>query len=81
MMRGFVGEKDNLLLWVLIYYVGECLDFIVVVEVKVRRKVRKMVGMSYLYFKDKLFENVLSEKIDSYKLEVVLIIIELISSK
>ncbi|GJN34725.1 hypothetical protein PR202_gb23416 [Eleusine coracana subsp. coracana] len=46
MMRSFVEEKENPLLWASTYHAGECLDPVAVAESKTRRKAKKRSGMS-----------------------------------
>uniref|UniRef100_J3N0D6 Uncharacterized protein n=2 Tax=Oryza brachyantha TaxID=4533 RepID=J3N0D6_ORYBR len=41
MMRSFVEEKQNPLLWASTYHAGECLDPVAVAEAKARRKAKK----------------------------------------
>lgn len=45
MMRSFVEEKENPLLWASTYHAGECLDPVAVAESKTRKKVKKRSGM------------------------------------
>jgi 2-phosphoglycerate kinase len=45
MMRSFVEEKENPLLWASTYHAGECLDPFAVAESKTRRKAKKHSGM------------------------------------
>ncbi|KAG0456914.1 hypothetical protein HPP92_022071 [Vanilla planifolia] len=44
MMRSFVDEKQNPLLWASTYHAGECLDPIAVAEAKARRKAKKVAS-------------------------------------
>ncbi|KAJ6830605.1 P-loop NTPase domain-containing protein LPA1-like [Iris pallida] len=46
MMRSFVDEKQNPLLWASSYHAGECLDPVAVAEAKVKRKAKKLSGIS-----------------------------------
>ncbi|XP_044979265.1 P-loop NTPase domain-containing protein LPA1 homolog isoform X1 [Hordeum vulgare subsp. vulgare] len=46
MMRSFVDEKENPLLWASTYHAGECLDPLAVSEAKARRKAKKRSGVS-----------------------------------
>jgi 2-phosphoglycerate kinase len=46
MMRSFVDEKENPLLWASTYHAGECLDPVAVSEAKARRKAKKHSGVS-----------------------------------
>ncbi|XP_019413944.1 PREDICTED: P-loop NTPase domain-containing protein LPA1 homolog 1-like isoform X2 [Lupinus angustifolius] len=56
MMRSFVDEKENPLLWASTYHAGECLDPISVAEAKVRKKAKKLAGVSHSLPKDELTE-------------------------
>ena len=46
MMRSFVEEKENPLLWASTYHAGECLDPVAVAEAKARRNAKKGSGVS-----------------------------------
>ncbi|KAL6566817.1 hypothetical protein OROMI_015221 [Orobanche minor] len=46
MMRSFVDEKQNPLLWASTYHAGECLDPYAVAEAKDKRKAKKSTGIS-----------------------------------
>ncbi|XP_031123249.1 P-loop NTPase domain-containing protein LPA1 homolog 2-like [Ipomoea triloba] len=46
MMRSFVNEKQNPLLWASTYHAGEYLDPIAVAEAKAKRKAKKLAGYS-----------------------------------
>ncbi|KAJ0967326.1 hypothetical protein J5N97_024243 [Dioscorea zingiberensis] len=46
MMRSFVDEKQNPLLWASTYHAGECLDMMAVAEAKAKRKAKKLAGFS-----------------------------------
>uniref|UniRef100_A0A0E0M4T8 Uncharacterized protein n=1 Tax=Oryza punctata TaxID=4537 RepID=A0A0E0M4T8_ORYPU len=46
MMRSFVQEKQNPLLWASTYHAGECLDPVAVADAKARRKAKKRSGIS-----------------------------------
>jgi 2-phosphoglycerate kinase len=46
MMRSFVEEKQNPLLWASTYHAGECLDPVAVADAKARRKAKKRSGIS-----------------------------------
>uniref|UniRef100_A0A0D9XH40 Zeta toxin domain-containing protein n=1 Tax=Leersia perrieri TaxID=77586 RepID=A0A0D9XH40_9ORYZ len=46
MMRSFVDEKQNPLLYASTYHAGECLDPVAVAEAKAKRKDKKRSGMS-----------------------------------
>ncbi|CAM6102339.1 unnamed protein product [Calypogeia fissa] len=42
MMRSFVSEKENPLLWASTYHAGECLDHVAIAEAKLKKKEAKM---------------------------------------
>ncbi|MQL87733.1 hypothetical protein Taro_020280 [Colocasia esculenta] len=46
MMRSFVDEKQNPLLWASTYHAGEYLDPVAVAEAKARRKAKKLAGIT-----------------------------------
>ncbi|XP_029123000.1 P-loop NTPase domain-containing protein LPA1 isoform X2 [Elaeis guineensis] len=64
MMRSFVDEKQNPLLWASTYHAGECLDPVAVAEAKVKRKAKKPAGASYLMLKEELYDNAPTEQHD-----------------
>ncbi|KAE9587959.1 putative P-loop containing nucleoside triphosphate hydrolase [Lupinus albus] len=56
MMRSFVNEKENPLLWASTYHAGECLDPVAVADAKARRKAKKQAGVSQSLPKDEVTE-------------------------
>ncbi|PIN20490.1 hypothetical protein CDL12_06820 [Handroanthus impetiginosus] len=46
MMRSFVDEEQNPLLWASTYHAGECLDPVAVAEAKAKKKANKSAGIS-----------------------------------
>ncbi|KAG8050226.1 hypothetical protein GUJ93_ZPchr0009g2427 [Zizania palustris] len=64
MMRSFVDEKQNPLLWASTYHAGECLDPVAVADAKARRKAKKRSGMSSSSSIDYDKSGVLSDKVD-----------------
>ncbi|KAI4373544.1 hypothetical protein MLD38_011660 [Melastoma candidum] len=54
MMRSFVDEKQNPLLWASTYHAGEYLDPVAVAEAKAKRKAKKSAGISRTTLKDEL---------------------------
>ncbi|XP_039050391.1 P-loop NTPase domain-containing protein LPA1 homolog 1-like isoform X2 [Hibiscus syriacus] len=46
MMRSFVDEKENPLLWASTYHAGECLDPVAVAEAKDKKRAKKLAGKS-----------------------------------
>lgn len=57
MMRSFVEEKQNPLLWASTYHAGEFLDPVAVAEAKAKRKAKKLAGNSHSYLKDEVQES------------------------
>ncbi|XP_010238553.1 P-loop NTPase domain-containing protein LPA1 homolog isoform X1 [Brachypodium distachyon] len=64
MMRSFVDEKENPLLWASTYHAGECLDPVAVAEAKARRKAKKNSGISSSSGIDYEKNGVRSDKVD-----------------
>lgn len=64
MMRSFVEEKENPLLWASTYHAGECLDPVAVAEAKARRKAKKRSGISSSSNIDYEKSGALTEKVD-----------------
>ncbi|CAL0321945.1 unnamed protein product [Lupinus luteus] len=64
MMRSFVTEKENPLLWASTYHAGECLDPVSVADAKARRKAKKLAGMSHSLPNDEVTEGQNSRKSD-----------------
>jgi len=64
MMRSFVEEKENPLLWASTYHAGECLDPVAVAEAKARRKAKKRSGVSSSSNIDYEKSGALTEKVD-----------------
>ncbi|KAM0887394.1 hypothetical protein ACQ4PT_029052 [Festuca glaucescens] len=64
MMRSFVDEKENPLLWASTYHAGECLDPVAVSEAKARRKAKKRSGVSSSSGMDYERSGVQSDKVD-----------------
>ncbi|XP_022958672.1 P-loop NTPase domain-containing protein LPA1 homolog 1-like isoform X2 [Cucurbita moschata] len=56
MMRSFVDEKQNPLLWASTYHAGEYLDPVAVAEAKAKRKAKKLAGNTS-YLKDEVLES------------------------
>ncbi|KAG6735898.1 hypothetical protein POTOM_061429 [Populus tomentosa] len=54
MMRSFVDEKQNPLLWASTYHAGEFLDPVAVAEAKAKRKEKKLAGTGTLLSKDEV---------------------------
>ncbi|PKU66710.1 P-loop NTPase domain-containing protein LPA1 [Dendrobium catenatum] len=64
MMRSFVDEKQNPLLWASTYHAGECLDPLAVAEAKARRKAKKLAIISHPIIKDDFSDGTLNGKAD-----------------
>lgn len=64
MMRSFVEEKENPLLWASTYHAGECLDPVAVAEAKATRKAKKRSGVSSSSNIDYEKSGSLSKKVD-----------------
>lgn len=64
MMRSFVEEKENPLLWASTYHAGECLDPVAVAEAKAWRKAKKRSGISSSSNIDNEKIGALTEKVD-----------------
>ncbi|XP_019709721.1 P-loop NTPase domain-containing protein LPA1 [Elaeis guineensis] len=64
MMRSFVDEKQNPLLWASTYHAGECLDPVAVAEAKAKRKAKKHDVVSHPMVKEELSDFTLNEKSD-----------------
>lgn len=54
MMRSFVDEKQNPLLWASTYHAGEYLDPVAVAEAKAKRKAKKLAHVSPLLSKNEV---------------------------
>ncbi|XP_058076253.1 P-loop NTPase domain-containing protein LPA1 homolog 2-like [Magnolia sinica] len=70
MMRSFVDEKQNPLLWASTYHAGEFLDPVAVAEAKAKRKAKKLAGILHSLIKDELSDGASSEKPDSRPADV-----------
>lgn len=81
MMRSFVEEKQNPLLWASTYHAGECLDPVAVAEAKAKKKAKKMAGIPRSISKDAITDNVSGGKSDSQHADAVSTNSELISPK
>lgn len=81
MMRSFVDEKENPLLWASTYHAGECLDPVAVAEAKAKKKAKKTAGNTQLVSKDGFSDIVQNEETDHHKPEVGANNTELISPK
>ncbi|XP_054812500.1 P-loop NTPase domain-containing protein LPA1 homolog 1-like isoform X2 [Prosopis cineraria] len=81
MMRSFVDEKENPLLWASTYHAGECLDPIAVAEAKARRKAKKLAGVSHSLPKGEATEGDNSRKSDGLMPDVGATNTELLNPK
>ncbi|XP_044506263.1 P-loop NTPase domain-containing protein LPA1 homolog 1-like [Mangifera indica] len=80
MMRSFVDEKQNPLLWASTYHAGEFLDPVAVAEAKAKKKAKKLAGGSLSLPKDEVSNSSTTGKSDT-RPEVVSSMPELISPK
>jgi len=81
MMRSFVDEKQNPLLWASTYHAGEYLDPEAVAEAKAKRKAKKLAGIANLRSKDELSDGYTAGKSGSGAPEVTSGTAEFISPK
>ena len=81
MMRSFVDEKQNPLLWASTYHAGEFLDPVAVAEAKANRKAIKMAGMSRTISKEEVPYGSSTGTSDARKLEASSGATELLSRK
>ncbi|KAG6762006.1 hypothetical protein POTOM_032490 [Populus tomentosa] len=81
MMRSFVDEKQNPLLWASTYHAGEYLDPEAVGEAKAKRKAKKLAGIANLRSKDELSDGYTAGKSGSGAPEVTSGTAEFISPK
>lgn len=81
MMRSFVSEKQNPLLWASTYHAGEFLDPVAVAEAKAKRKAKKEAGIGCSFSKDELADGSMAGKSDARQLDVGSGTTELISPK
>ncbi|XP_062082212.1 P-loop NTPase domain-containing protein LPA1 homolog 1-like isoform X2 [Humulus lupulus] len=70
MMRSFVDEKQNPLLWASTYHAGEFLDPVAVAEAKAKRKARKLAGTTHSLSKEEAANSSTTGISDTHKLEV-----------
>ncbi|KAK9664067.1 hypothetical protein RND81_14G017500 [Saponaria officinalis] len=80
MMRSFVDEKQNPLLWASTYHAGEYLDPVAVGEARAKRKAKK-ARVAHSIPKDSLTGNVQNENSDNQRAEAGVNNSELISPK
>ncbi|XP_022998862.1 P-loop NTPase domain-containing protein LPA1 homolog 1-like isoform X2 [Cucurbita maxima] len=65
MMRSFVDEKQNPLLWSSTYHAGEFLDPVAVAESKARKKAKKLAGISHKHMKDETSDGLITISSDN----------------
>ncbi|KAM6596050.1 hypothetical protein CsatA_006574 [Cannabis sativa] len=70
MMRSFVDEKQNPLLWSSTYHAGEFLDPVAVAEAKAKRKAKKLAGTTHSLSKDEAANGSTAGMSEAHKLEV-----------
>lgn len=81
MMRSFVDEKQNPLLWASTYHAGEFLDPVAVAEAKAKRKAKKLAGTSHSLPNEEILDGSTTGVSDTQKLEVGSGTTELLSPK
>lgn len=81
MMRSFVDEKQNPLLWASTYHAGEFLDPVAVAEAKAKKKAKKLAGISHSLPKDEVPDGSITGKSDTRPSEASSSTTELISAK
>ncbi|KAG8644634.1 hypothetical protein MANES_11G149400v8 [Manihot esculenta] len=70
MMRSFVDEKQNPLLWASTYHAGEFLDPKAVAEAKAKKKAKKLAGIVNSYSKDEASDGSSMVKSDGQALDM-----------
>ncbi|KAK8590813.1 hypothetical protein V6N13_030889 [Hibiscus sabdariffa] len=81
MMRSFVNEKENPLLWASTYHAGECLDPVAVSEAKAKKRAKKLAGSAQLLSKGERADGSSTCKSDAQPMESGSTNAELISPK
>ncbi|XP_048233676.1 P-loop NTPase domain-containing protein LPA1 homolog 1 isoform X2 [Ricinus communis] len=81
MMRSFVDEKQNPLLWASTYHAGEYLDPVAVAEAKAKKKAKKLASIPNARHKDEEYDGSTMVKADSQAPDMGSSITELISPK
>ncbi|XP_043812119.1 P-loop NTPase domain-containing protein LPA1 homolog 1 isoform X2 [Manihot esculenta] len=81
MMRSFVDEKQNPLLWASTYHAGEYLDPKAVAEAKAKKKAKKLAGIANSRPKDEVCDSSSMMKSDSQALDMGSCASEYISPK
>ncbi|KAL5565755.1 hypothetical protein UlMin_028919 [Ulmus minor] len=81
MMRSFVDEKQNPLLWASTYHAGEFLDPVAVAEAKAKKKAKKLAGTSHSLLVDETADGSNTARSDTFKPEVSSGTTEFISPK
>ncbi|KAE8656863.1 P-loop NTPase domain-containing protein LPA1-like protein 1 [Hibiscus syriacus] len=69
MMRSFVDEKENPLLWASTYHAGECLDPVAVAEAKAKKRAKKLAGNSRSLSNSELADHSSAGKSDARPVE------------
>ncbi|XP_043705641.1 P-loop NTPase domain-containing protein LPA1 homolog 2-like [Telopea speciosissima] len=81
MMRSFVDEKQNPLLWASTYHAGEFLDPVAVAKAKAKRRAKKSAHISYSLPKDEASDGAVNKNPDSGPTDACSSTTELISPK
>ncbi|RZR75014.1 hypothetical protein BHM03_00047701 [Ensete ventricosum] len=71
MMRSYVDEKQNPLLWASTYHAGECLDPVAVAKAKAKRKAKKL-AVSHTMIKEETSDGALNQKLERRSHDLVL---------
>ncbi|CAL9074646.1 unnamed protein product [Musa acuminata var. zebrina] len=71
MMRSYVDEKQNPLLWASTYHAGECLDPVAVAKAKANRKAKKL-AVSHTMIKEETSDGALNQKLERRSHDLVL---------
>lgn len=81
MMRSFVDEKQNPLLWASTYHAGDYLDPVAVAEARAKKKAKKLAGTSHSLPKEDVADGSANGVSDTQKQEAGSGTAELISPK
>ncbi|KAE8732329.1 P-loop NTPase domain-containing protein LPA1-like protein [Hibiscus syriacus] len=81
MMRSFVNEKENPLLWASTYHAGECLDPVAVAEARAKKRAKKLAGSIQSLSKGERADGSSANKSDAQPMESGSTSAELISPK
>ncbi|URE20062.1 2-phosphoglycerate kinase-related [Musa troglodytarum] len=71
MMRSYVDEKQNPLLWASTYHAGECLDPVAVAKAKAKRRAKKL-AISHTMIREETSDGALNQKLERRSHDLVL---------